>query len=610
MAKKKFNPGDFLQKEKTTTPPIQTPTATFIPTDDVAADIQSLVEQVEASAIDITAGYERWRNIGFALVEALGEDGRDFFHRLSRFNADYDHAEADRQYSACLRSRNEANNITPRSLFYIAQQYGITIHSVPVTASEARQSRTVFSPVSPKSSISSTEDLEETAETEDMTDTLEQIAMPTFSDKVSEQLPLFLKNVVAKANSPQDADMLILGTLAVVSACMPNVYGLYDDREVFPNLFLFVTAQASAGKGRLSLCRHIVQPVHDRLTAIYEAEMADYQNRLSEYVRNKDSCEQPQKPPRRVLFIPANTSSTKFYKTLKDNGETGIMFETEGDTLVNAFKSDYGNYSDGFRKAFHHECITYSRVKDDEYAEIKKPRLSALLSGTPRQIQSLIPDAENGLFSRFIFYCLNVDLEWHDVFAHQDQTPIDDYFRQLGKDYYNLYQILLESPALMFCVTASQRQQFHALFQEIQDGYVKVLGYDFLASVRRLGLITFRIAMILTVLRIHEFGEVPNPLMCEDDDFNTAITIIRVLIQHASRVFQEFPKDAPLNPSRQSTLLRQRFLDALPVQFDRSTYVSVAQRIGIPPKTAEKFIAAFKKQGLILHEAQNKYQKR
>jgi hypothetical protein len=610
MAKKKFNPGDFLQKEKTTTPPIQAPTATFIPTDDVAADIQSLVEQVEASAIDITAGYEHWRNIGFALVEALGEDGRDFFHRLSRFNADYDHAEADRQYSACLRSRNEANNITPRSLFYIAQQYGITIHSVPVTASEARQSRTVFSPVSPKSSISSVEDLEETGETEDMTDTLEQIAMPTFSDKVSESLPLFLRQVVAKANSPQDADMLILGTLAVVSACMPNVYGLYDDREVFPNLFLFVTAQASAGKGRLSLCRHIVQPVHDRLAAIYEAEMADYQSRLSEYARNKDGSEPPQKPPRRVLFIPANTSSTKFYKTLKDNGETGIMFETEGDTLVNAFKSDYGNYSDGFRKAFHHESITYSRVKDDEYTEIKKPRLSALLSGTPRQIQSLIPDAENGLFSRFIFYCLNVDLEWHDVFAHQDQTPIDDYFRQLGKDYYNLYQILLGSPSLMFCVTASQRQQFHELFQEIQNGYVKILGYDFLASVRRLGLITYRIAMILSVLRIHEFGEVPNPLMCEDDDFNTAVAIIRVLIQHASRVFQEFPKDTPLNPMQQSTQLRQRFFDALPAQFDRSTYLSVAQLIGIRPKTAEKTIAKFREQGLILHEAQNKYLKR
>ena len=124
MAKKKFNPGDFLNKEKTTNPaPQQASSANFIPTNDLAADIQSLVEQVEASAIDITAGYECWRDIGFALVEALGEDGRDFFHRLSRFNADYDQAEADKQYSACLRSRG--SGITPRSLFHIAQQHGI-----------------------------------------------------------------------------------------------------------------------------------------------------------------------------------------------------------------------------------------------------------------------------------------------------------------------------------------------------------------------------------------------------------------------------------------------------------------------------------------------------
>ncbi|MBR5631791.1 MAG: hypothetical protein IKW82_09140, partial [Bacteroidales bacterium] len=69
MAKKKFNPGEFLNKEKTTTPaPQQASSANFIPTNDLAADIQSLVEQVEASAIDITAGYECWRDIGFALV--------------------------------------------------------------------------------------------------------------------------------------------------------------------------------------------------------------------------------------------------------------------------------------------------------------------------------------------------------------------------------------------------------------------------------------------------------------------------------------------------------------------------------------------------------------
>ena len=97
---------------------------------------------------------------------------------------------------------------------------------------------------------------------------------------------------------------------------------------------------------------------------------------------------------------------------------------------------------------------------------------------------------------------------------------------------------------------------------------------------------------------------------CENEDFNTAVTITRVLIQHTSRVFQDFPKDAALNPASQSTLIRQRFFDALPAQFDRSTYISVAQRVGMPPKTAEKAIARFKKDGLLIHETQNRYSKR
>ena len=607
MAKKAFNPADFLHKEEAaSSAPRQASSSTFIPTNDVAADIQALVEQIEASGTDITTGYDNWRDIGFALVDALGEDGRDFYHRISRFHPKYTSADTDKQYTACLRAGRDG--ITSRTLFFIAQQHGITVRRLPFPKGVSAPAMAVF-PVSSKSPVSSTADSGEIAETENMDDSLEQIAMPTFSDKVSEQLPDFLKAVVAKANSPQDADMLILGVLTVISACMPNVYGIYDEREVFPNLFLFVTAQASAGKGRLSLCRQIVQPIHEQLAKLYEAEMEIYESQLAEHAINHSHEQPPQKPPRRVLFIPANTSSTKFYKTLKDNGEVGIMFETEGDTLVNAFKSDYGNYSDGFRKAFHHETITYSRVKDDEYAEIKKPRLSTLLSGTPRQIQSLIPDAENGLFSRFIFYCLNVDLSWHDVFAHVDEKPIDDYFRKLGEDYFILYQALAGLEPMMFGITPDQRKQFHDLFQEIQNSYVQFLGYDFLASVRRLGLITYRIAMILSVLRIMELGTVSNPFLCEDEDFDTAVAITRVLIQHTSRVFQDFPKDTALNPTSQSTLLRQRFFNALPAQFDRSIYISVAQRIGMPIKTAEKAIARFKKDGLIIHEAQNRYRK-
>ena len=78
---------------------------------------------------------------------------------------------------------------------------------------------------------------------------------------------------------------------------------------------------------------------------------------MATYNMNKnksDNLEKPVKPPERMLFIPANNSTTGVYQLISDNEGRGLMFETEGDTLTQAFKSDYGNYSDGFRKAFHH----------------------------------------------------------------------------------------------------------------------------------------------------------------------------------------------------------------------------------------------------------------
>ena len=62
-----------------------------------------------------------------------------------------------------------------------------------------------------------------------------------------------------------------------------------------------------------------------------------------------------------MLYIPANNSSSGMFQLLYDNKGKGLIFETEGDTLAQSFKSDYGNYSDGFRKAFLHETVSYFR---------------------------------------------------------------------------------------------------------------------------------------------------------------------------------------------------------------------------------------------------------
>ena len=63
---------------------------------------------------------------------------------------------------------------------------------------------------------------------------------------------------------------------------------------------------------------------------------------------------------------------------------------------------------------------------------LKFLRMSDVLSDTPRQVAALIPDAENGLFSRFIFYYLDFKLEWLNVFARMDGSTLEQIFDDIG----------------------------------------------------------------------------------------------------------------------------------------------------------------------------------
>ena len=80
--------------------------------------------------------------------------------------------------------------------------------------------------------------------------------------------------------------------------------------------------------------------------------------------------------------------------------------------ISSAIGSDYGHWSDTLRKAFDHDRVAYNRRTDREYREVKKTYLSVLISGTPSQVKSLIPTAENGLFSRQIFYYMPSIRQW------------------------------------------------------------------------------------------------------------------------------------------------------------------------------------------------------
>jgi hypothetical protein len=557
-------------------------------------EVSQILQQLESSQTDITANYANWRNIGFAFADEFGESGRELFHHVSRIYPDYKSTECDKQFDACLKAKG--HGITLKTFFHLAKQAGINISNKNGSAAEQRD----LSSPSQGEVSGQLPGRRGTQETQPDT-------APTIPNSLFLQLPNFLRRVLKVCDSDEERDIMLLGTLVTLSACLPKIYGIYDGKRVYPNLYLFISAQASAGKGRLVHCKQLVKPVHKalrqqaRLIKIqYEADLAEFNSKKGK----EEGAEKPEQPKEKMLFIPANNSTTGVFQLLADNDGKGLIFETEGDTLAQAFKSDYGNYSDGFRKAFHHETISYYRRTDREYVDIEQPSLSTVLSGTPQQISSLIPNAENGLFSRFIFYFMNVQPVWKNVFASSASNGLDDYFSNLGKEFYELYTSLDSSSEMEFSFSPEQQEQFNTFFAQIQNHYITIQGLDYMATVRRLGLIAFRLAMVLSVLRIPETGEWPEQLVCNDTDFETVLSMIKILVKHSAIVFSELPEE--IKPPKRKNR-KEKFLEQLPLHFNRQKYLEAAKSLSIPDKTAEGYITEFVKKGLIHRESQDQY---
>lgn len=583
MTKKKFNINEWTPgpQQRESAPPAPVTTLTNLPD----SDIEIVTRRIEAAGADITADYQDWLDLAFALAGELGEAGRSYFKRLSRFYPGYDEQEADKKFSSCLASGNGTVGIS--TFFHLAQKTGISV-------SVKRQSAT-HPPTPPVAEVA--------------VDQLEP--MPTFSDLVKSDLPDFLQSIAAFSNSPMDADLLILGTITSISACLPNYSGVYDRRRVYANLYLFVTAQASAGKGRLALCKNIVMPIHEKLRAEYARLKQVYDEEMTNFLKSKktDGVQRPKEPAMKTLIMPANSSATAMCQTLNDNDGVGLMFETEGDTLASTFKSEHGNYSDALRKAFHHESISYNRRKDREFVELKSPRLSAVLSGTPRQVLSLIPDAENGLFSRFIFYTINVALVWNDVFAGSSDKTMEEQFDELGRRFEYLYTQMLTAEPIVFRFTTPQEQEFNEFFSAVQVEYAQLYGLDIIGSIRRLGLITYRIAMVLSALRFMESVPMQPIIFCTDTDFRNALSMVQVLLKHTAKVFESLPTSDGVSALSEKSEARQAFYDQLPPDFNRETFLTLAHRLKIPQRSAERYIQTFCKEGKLVRASHGQYRK-
>jgi hypothetical protein len=558
-------------------------------------DTELIIQRLEAQYLDITSNYGDWRDIGFAFSDEFGELGRDYFHKVSRFHPDYSYQECDKQYNKCLKA--SGHGVTIKTFFHLAQQAGIslrtTILSSSPTLGEVPEGRRGKRP----DTVSNSVDLE----VEEITFNTPQIPSNIYSN-----LPEILKETTDMFSDAIEKDVFLLGAISVLSACLPNIQGIYFDEPVTAHLYSFITAPAGSGKGKLKWAKYLAQSIHKSMVESSILEKEEYERELEQYnnltKNQRKSAERPKEPKRKMFFIPANSSSSAFIQALADNDFKGLIFETEADTLAGTLKQDWGNFSDVLRKAFHHESTNMFRRKDNEHIEIDDPHLAIALSGTPKQVHNMMPDTENGLFSRFLYYAFEDYSDFKNPFISHNSVNYVDFFKEKGEQIFELYKMLNQlSKPLNFEFTSGQAESFTQSFKELFIRNKLFLGNDFNANSRRLGLITFRIAMVLTALRILENGNISSPQVCDQTDYQTALNIAFTLEKHAIAVFKNLPNN-------QLKGVKLQFFEALPKEFNRQDYLTVAMELEIKEKTAEKYLTQFRKAGLLNHE-HNKYSK-
>ncbi len=419
---------------------------------------------------------------------------------------------------------------------------------------------------------------------------------PTIPEELYMQMPDLLKQGAMAFTDERERDVFLTGALAILSGCLPGVKGVYAGNEVFPNLFSFAIAPAASGKGALKFAKMLADEYHSFvLTASREAEshfnqeMSEHKQKLHSKKKSDTSMEEvPIKPSFKVVYIPANTSYAKILWHLEQNEGTGIICETEADTLGNVFKQEWGSYSDMLRKSFHHERLSSSRKGNNEFTEVNAPSLSIALSGTPNQVTGLIASSEDGLFSRFMFYAFKVEQKWKDVSPNANNVNLTEHFKTLSVTVFKMV-LFLQREETIVELTLAQWQQLNHSCEAWLNEVTMFTAEEAASIVKRLGLILYRMAMLFTALRKFENGEAATQVLCTDEDFSTALRLAEIYLQHSILMFNNLPKQSEATHFKTGDSKR-KFFDALPQEFTRQQAVETGKLFTLSARTVDDIL--------------------
>ena len=428
---------------------------------------------------------------------------------------------------------------------------------------------------------------------------------PIIPEKVYKTLPKTLKEA-CEVFEGRERDVFFTSALSVLSGGFFNVFGYYSNEVVHPNLFSFIVAPPASGKGSMKYAKQLGDCYHYYLlnlskeaNDIYKKEKRIFDRKIKKAKSDEEieQIKEPIAPKAKLFFIPADTSSSMLIKHLADNDGLGCICETETDTVTNAIGKEWGGYSDLLRKGFQSEVISKSRITDLQYIEVSDPKFSLTITGTPNQMGSLITSVEDGLFSRFLFYSFTSEPKWNSTYTSEISNSKKEIFSNFSADLCDKFK---NNGSQKFYMTLEQGNELDRRFTEALKHNSEHYSSPVYGVTYRLGLMAFKIAMVLTALRSDE-----SEIYCSDEDFETSMFLVeKVYMTHSINMLSKYAE-----PKKSYKYIEQKLLEWIPndKSFTRTDISPVAESLGIGSRTLTTYLDKFIKLELVEREKNGVY---
>lgn len=265
----------------------------------------------------------------------------------------------------------------------------------------------------------------------------------------------------------------------------------------------------------------------------------------------------------------------------------------EGDTVGAMFKNEHGDYSDLIRKGFQHETTSQLRKSDDPpHISMENPKLSMLISSTYGQLGRIVPSAENGMFSRFFYYKLKGNGNFVDVYA-KDSTDFEQAYKEVEIDIAKLLLKIHNVGDIEFRLKREQEIKLVDTFRGYKATVNEMFDAELGAVINRMGLITHRIAILLTILRNEGDATITNKIICSDNDFQFAIELTEFLINQSADVLNMIKaNDKPKKPISKRESQKQALYKMLPKTevFTTKLAKEIGEKYELSDRTVDRFL--------------------